>query len=201
VGISANQDTLNAVYKIQDSRSYFVARIEAIGLTILLTIVVTLGLASMLLGDYFARLTELRISDFILRYAAANSIRLTSWVIASLLLVLIFAMLYYWAPDCKARRWHWLTPGGAIGIAGWLLASFGLRIYLHFFNTYTVAYGSLGAVIILLIWFYITGLMLLLGAEINSQIEAAAAERALRQRAASAQPGQLVPLPRAGADA
>lgn len=201
VGISAIQDTLNAVYKIQDSRSYFVARIQAIGLTILLTIVVTLGLASMLLGDYFARLTELRISDFILRYAAANSIRLTSWVIASLLLVLIFAMLYYWAPDCKARRWHWLTPGGAIGIAGWLLASFGLRIYLHFFNTYTVAYGSLGAVIILLIWFYITGLMLLLGAEINSQIEAAAAERALRQRAASAQPGQLVPLPRAGADA
>lgn len=201
VGISAIQDTLNAVYKIQDSRSYFVARIQAIGLTILLIIVVTLGLASMLLGDYFARLTELRISDFILRYAAANSIRLTSWVIASLLLVLIFAMLYYWAPDCKARRWHWLTPGGAIGIAGWLLASFGLRIYLHFFNTYTVAYGSLGAVIILLIWFYITGLMLLLGAEINSQIEAAAAERALRQRAASAQPGQLVPLPRAGADA
>jgi membrane protein len=201
VGISAIQDTLNAVYKIQDSRSYFVARIQAIGLTILLTIVVTLGLASMLLGDYFARLTELRISDFMLRYAAANSIRLTSWVIASLLLVLTFAMLYYWAPDCKARRWHWLTPGGAIGIAGWLLASFGLRIYLHFFNTYTVAYGSLGAVIILLIWFYITGLMLLLGAEINSQIEAAAAERALRQRAASAQPGQLVPLPRAGADA
>jgi len=201
VGISAIQDTLNAVYKIQDSRTYFVARIEAIGLTILLTIVVTLGLASMLLGDYFARLTELRISDFLLRYAAANSIRLASWIIASLLLVLTFAMLYYCAPDCKVRRWHWLTPGGAIGIAGWLLASFGLRVYLHFFNTYTVTYGSLGAVIILLIWFYITGLMLLLGAEINSQIEAAAAEKALRQQAASPSSGQIVPLPPSGADA
>ncbi len=59
------------------------------------------------------------------------------------------------------------------------LASLGLRLYLHFFNSYTVTYGSLGAVIILLMWFYITGLMILLGAEVNSEIEAAAAEFAL----------------------
>ena len=68
------------------------------------------------------------------------------------------------------------------------MASFGLRIYLHFFNNYTVTYGSLGAVIILLMWFYITGLMLLLGAEINSQIEAAAAERMLQQEGAQQPP-------------
>ena len=88
-------------------------------------------------------------------------------------------MIYYWAPAVKKRRWHWLTVGGAVGIAGWLLASLGLRIYLHFFNNYSVTYGSLGAVIILLTWFYITGLMILLGAEINSEIEAAAAEKRL----------------------
>ena len=67
-----------------------------------------------------------------------------------------------------------------MGIAGWLLASFGLRLYLHFFDNYSVTYGSLGAVIILLTWFYLTGLMLLVGAEINSQTEAAAAERILQ---------------------
>jgi membrane protein len=201
VGISAIQDTLNAVYKIQDSRSFIVARIQAIGLTILLTAIVSLGLASMLLGDYFARLTQLRIPDLVLRYATANAIRLTSWVVASVLLALTFAMLYYWAPDCKTRRWHWLTPGGAIGIAGWLLASLGFRIYLHFFNSYTVTYGSLGAVIILLMWFYMTGLMLLLGAEINSQIEAAAAEKALRQQGASTDSARLAPSPRQGAEA
>ena len=186
VGISAVQDTLDAVYKIRDSRSYIVARIQAIGLTILLTIVVTLGLASMLLGDYFARLADLRISDFILRDTTAVAFRLTSWILATVLLALTFAMLYFWAPDCKTRRWRWLTPGGTIGIAGWLMASFGFRIYLHFFNTYTVTYGSLGAVIILLMWFYITGLMLLLGAEINSQIEAAAAEQTLGRQAPDA---------------
>jgi membrane protein len=200
-GISGIQDTLNAVYKIRDSRSYFAARIQAIGLTILLTFVVSLGLASMLLGDYFARIAELGISEFLLRHAMVNAIRLISWIVASVLLALTFAMLYYWAPDCKARRWHWLTPGGTIGIAGWLLASLGLRIYLHFFNNFTVTYGSLGAVIILLTWFYITGLMLLLGAEINSQIEAAAAERILRQQAMGTGSATLVPLPSPDAEA
>ena len=184
VGISAIQDTLNAVYKIEDSRSYIMARIQAIGLTILLTIIVTLGLASMLLGDYYARIVEHRIHEFLLRAAAAVSIRATSWIVAGALLALTFAVIYYWAPDCKKRCWHWLTPGGTVGIAGWLVASFGLRIYLHFFNNYTVTYGSLGAVIILLMWFYITGLMLLLGAEINSLIEAAAADRMLQQQGA-----------------
>ena len=90
-----------------------------------------------------------------------------------------FAVIYYWAPDSKKRRWHWLTPGGALGLLGWLLASFALRVYLHYFNNYSLTYGSLGAVIILLTWFYITGLMLLVGAEINSEIEAASAEMRL----------------------
>lgn len=173
VGISAIQDTLNAVYNIEDSRSYIMARIQAIGLTLLLIIVVTMGLASLLAGDYFASLAGKRIPEMVMRYAAETAVHIVSWVIASALLALTFAVLYYWAPDCKNRCWHWLTPGGAIGIVGWLAASLGFRLYLHFFNTYTVTYGSLGAVIILLMWFYITGLMLLLGAEVNSQIESA----------------------------
>ena len=191
VGISAVQDTLNAVYRIEDSRSYFVARIQAIGLTILLTVLVTLGLASMLLGDYFARFADRSIPEILLRHAVTVAFRMVSWIAASALLALTFAVLYFWAPDSKRRRWHWLTPGGAIGIIGWLLASLGLRLYLHFFNTYTVTYGSLGAVIILLMWFYITGLMLLLGAEINGQIEAAAAEKELRTGGRTDSPSEI----------
>jgi membrane protein len=194
VGISAIQDTLNAVYKIEDSRSYIAARIQAIGLTLLLTIVVTLGLVSMLGGDYFARLAEHRIPELVLRTAAAAAIRLSSWITASALLALTFAVLYYWAPDCKTRRWHWLTPGGAVGIIGWLLASLALRVYLHFFDNFTLTYGSLGAVIILLTWFYITGLMLLLGAVINSQIEAAAAERILQEQRADVNSSRILPF-------
>lgn len=191
VGISAIQDTLNAVYRIEDSRSYIMARIQAIGLTIVLTVIVTLGLGSLLMGDYFDRVARRSIPELLLRDAAAVSARLASWIIAAALLALTFAVLYYWAPDSRTRCWHWLTPGGAIGIIGWLLASLGLRIYLHFFNTYTVTYGSLGAVIILLMWFYLTGLMLLLGAEVNSQIEAAAAEKMLKTQNRTDSPGEI----------
>ena len=176
VGISAIQDTLNVVYKVQNTRSFLRARIYAIGLTIILTVVVTLILIAMLGGDLVAAVANHRIYNHFLSIAAAFSAKLIGGTIATALLALSFAVIYYWAPDVKARCWHWLTPGGTIGILGWLLASFGLRIYLHFFNSYSVTYGSLGAVIILLTWFYITGLMLLLGAEINSEIEAAAAE-------------------------
>jgi membrane protein len=175
VGISAVQDTLNDVYKVEDSRSYFFARICAIALTV----IVTIGLASLLGGDFLAALAHRTIHHDLLADAAAITSRLIGWIVATAFLTLAFAVIYYWAPNVKARCWRWLTPGGAVGIVGWLLCSLGLRVYLHYFPSYSLTYGSLGAIIILLTWFYITGLMLLLGAEINSEIEGAAAEMRL----------------------
>jgi membrane protein len=176
VGISAVQDTLNDVYKVKDNRSFFYARVCAIALTIVLTIIVTVGLACLLGGDFLAALAHRSIRTSLLAYATAITSRVIGWSLATALLALVFAVTYYWAPNVKTRRWHWLTPGGTIGIVGWLVCSLGLRVYLHYFPNYSLTYGSLGAVIILLTWFYISGLMLLLGAEINSEIEGAAAE-------------------------
>jgi membrane protein len=177
VGVSAIQDTLNAVYKIKDSRSYLVARIYAIALTLLLMLIVSVALGAILGGDTTARFAHRGISDHVFATIAVIAARTGGRLIALALLMLIFAAIYYWAPDRKRRRWQWFTPGALVGIGGWLLASLGLRVYLHYFNTYSVTYGSLGAIIILLTWFYLTGLMLLVGAEINGQIEAAAARR------------------------
>jgi membrane protein len=179
VGISAIQDALNTVYKVKETRSYFMARLSAIGVTILLSGIVTLTLACMLGGDFFAALAHHTIEDYFFAALVALLSRLIGWLLASAFLALSFAVIYYWSPNVKTHRWHWLTPGGSIGILFWLLASLGLRLYLHFFNFFSLTYGSLGAVIILLTWFYITGLMILLGAEINSEIEAAAAEKRL----------------------
>jgi len=176
VGISAIQDTLNGVYKIEDPRSYLRARIDAIALTLLLTAIVTLGLAAIFAGDLIGRLSSLHSADRLLGHAAGIAVRLIGQAIALAFLVLAFAVIYNWAPGWKNRRWLWFTPGGMIGIFGWLVASLGLRLYLHFFNSFSLTYGSLGAVIILLTWFYIAGLMLLVGAEINSQIEVAVEE-------------------------
>lgn len=179
VGVSAIQDSLNTVYRVRDNRSYFQARLSAIGLTIVLVILATLTLAAMLGGDFFAALAHTSLENHFAAALLALFSRLLFWTIATALLTLCFAVIYYWAPGVRKRRWRWLTPGASVGILAWLLVSLGFRLYLHYFNFYSLTYGSLGAVIILLMWFYITGFMLLLGAEINSEIEAAAAERTL----------------------
>jgi membrane protein len=179
VGFSAIQDTLNTVYKVKETRPYWKARGSAILVTILLAIINTLTLATLLGGDYLTRLARLHIYHHILQLAAVITLRTIAWTATATLITLFFAVIYYFAPDVKSSNWRWLTPGSAIGILGWLAASLTLRLYIHFFDTYSLTYGSLGAVIILLTWFYITGLMLLLGAEINAAIEAAATESQL----------------------
>ena len=179
VGFSAIQDSLNIVYKVKETRSYVAARLSAIGVTIILMVLVTLMLASLLGADFFVRLASVHINYHFLAAGVVVLVKVLGWIIAIILLSLFFAVIYYFAPNVKASQWHWLTPGSAIGIIGWILASIGLRLYVHFFNNYTVTYGGLGAVIVLLTWFYLTGLMLLLGAEINSEIEAAAAAKRL----------------------
>jgi membrane protein len=178
-GFSAIQDSMNAVYKIKETRPYWKARSGAVLISILLSLVITSILASLLAADFFARTARLHIAPSFLAGPLVIFIHILGWVVATGLLALLFALIYYWAPDVKKRQWRWLTPGGAIGIIGWVLASLGLRVYLHFFNGYTAVYGSLGAVIILLTWFYLTGFMLLLGGEVNSEIEAAATEKRL----------------------
>jgi membrane protein len=112
-------------------------------------------------------------------------------LIGCCMLMLLFSTIYYFAPDLQNKRWHWLTPGAAIGIVGWIVASLGLRLYLHYFNSYSLTYGSLGGVIILLTWFYITGLMLLFGAEINSEIAAAVVEKKMRDEGAPPLPERI----------
>jgi membrane protein len=179
VGFSAIQDALNTVYKVKESRPYWKVRGSAIILTIMLSLIVTLLLASLLGGDFLALLARHHIVQTEMVFTAVLLARVLGWIVASILLALLFSVIYYWGPDVANKQWHWFTPGAAFGIVGWIVSSAALRIYLHFFNNYSVTYGSLGAVIILLLWFYITGLMLLLGAEINSEIEAFAAEQLL----------------------
>jgi membrane protein len=180
VGFSAIQDTLNIVYKVRETRPYWKVKGAAILVTVLLSALVVLILSTMFIGSFAAHWLYLHISQHPLALAVDGIVRFIAWTVAALLCVLLFAVIYYFAPDVKNKHWRWFTPGAAVGIGGWVLASIILRVYLHYFNSYSVTYGSLGAVIILLTWFYITGLMLLTGAEMNSEIEAAAAECRLK---------------------
>src|SRR5690349_7528224 len=90
--------------------------------------------------------------------------------VAICFVLLAFALIYYFAPDLKDQKWYWITPGSLLGVMLWMLVSAVLRIYLHYWNSYSVTYGSLGAVIILNLWFYVTGVAILLGGKINAEI-------------------------------
>ena len=174
VGISALQDTLNSVYRVKETRPFWKARLEAIGLTLAVAALVILALLTLFGGDWAANHVEHMFRGGIV---AAWVLRILYWIVASLLTILSFEVMYYYCPDVQNRKWRWFTPGGCIGLFGWVVGSVGLRIYLHYFNSYSVTYGSLGAVIILLLWFYLTGAMILLGGEVNSEIEHAVSER------------------------
>ena len=175
-GISALQDTLNTVYRVREERPFWKARLQAIGLTVLVAFMIVGALLIILAGDLGSR----HLRTFVGRgQGVPVAFRIIAWTTASLIAAIAFEAMYYFCPDTQRRKWRWFTPGAMIALLGWLAGSVGLRIYLHFFNSYSVTYGSLGAVVILLLWFYITGVMILLGGEVNSEIEHAVAERKL----------------------
>ncbi len=184
-GISALQDTLNSVHKLEETRSYLVARIQAISLTFIAIVIAISILAALALGDFMARFGSQRILDSHAAIIVAAVAHVIGWSVAVMLVALLISAIYYWAPNWQSPRWHLLTPGSAIAIAAWIVYSLGFRLYLSRFNQYTVTYGSLGAVIILMTWFYATGLMLLVGAEIDSVLRILRAE-AWRNAAAPA---------------
>ena len=92
------------MYKIEDSRSYFAAWVSAIGLTIILTIIVTVGLAALLGWDFLAGQSYLHVHDQFSALVAAISARVICWIIASCMRTWSFAVVYYWAPDCNGAR-------------------------------------------------------------------------------------------------
>jgi len=170
-GMSSMISTLDAVYHVRESRGWLWGRVIALGLTIAILTLLMTSLFIVLVGGHFSdwMAIKLHLTSIILIVW-----KVLQWVSVVLFLTLSFALIYYFGPSLEQRRWHWMTPGSIFGAFLWLVASAGLRVYLHFFNTYTATYGSLAAIMILLVWLYVTGLSFLIGGEINAQIERAA---------------------------
>jgi membrane protein len=173
-GMGAISDSLNAAYHVKETRSWWRRRLIAVGLTLVLAVLIVSALVLVLSGGQIA---EFLATTFGFTEAFSIGWKVVQWPIVLFFLVLAFALIYYWAPDLKDQEWKWVTPGSLIAILIWLLVSFGFRLYLHFFNSYSKTYGSLGAVIILMLWFYFTGFAILTGGEVNSDIEDVAARK------------------------
>jgi len=105
------------------------------------------------------------------------------------------ALMYYLAPAVEHRTWYWITPGSLVATVAWVTMSLGLRVYVNYFGNYTATYGSIAGVILLLLWLYLSGLVLLLGAEINAEIEHAAAEEGAPSAKAEGEQAPGVPGP------
>jgi membrane protein len=154
-------------------------KIVSAGLTIGLAVLIIVALGVLAFGG--------KIGEVIASQVGLSSVFTVTWKFLQLpialgAMFLSFSMMYYFAPNMKNPQWYWISPGAAVGVLLWVIASSAFSAYLRFFNTYSKTYGSLGAVIILMLWLYITGMSILIGGEVNSEITRADHERQTYER-------------------
>lgn len=172
-GMESLTQALNRTYEIKETRPWWKRRLMALFLTIVLALSIISALTVVLFGgqivDYFA-------ATYGFGAAVAAVWKAAQWLVVLAFILLAFSLIYYFSPDVREQRWYFITPGSVVGVALWLLISFAFRIYLQYFDSYSATYGSLGAVIILMLWLYFTGAAILIGGQINSEIENATAK-------------------------
>jgi membrane protein len=167
-GMVAVIEALNIAYRVKEFRRWWKRRLVAMVLTIGYVLLISVALLLLLYGAHAA--------EWLAGRFALGDGFLRAWVVGEWLLVLAFVLLafnllYLYGPNVTHRSWRWFMPGTAVAVVLWILVSFGFRLYLTYFNRYTATYGSIGAVIVLLLWFHLTGMALLVGGEVNSELE------------------------------
>jgi membrane protein len=165
-GMGAISDTLNTAYNVKETRSWLKVRLISVVLTVALAILILAALAIVLYGGTIGE-------SLAMRYGFGNFFttvwKIVQWPIALLFVLTTFNLIYNFAPDISSHTRRWMTPGAFVGVGLWLVVSFGFRLYLGFFDSFSVTYGSLGAVIILMLWFYLSGVAILIGGEVNCE--------------------------------
>jgi membrane protein len=159
--------TLNAAYDITESRPWWKTRLVAIGLTI--------GIAVFILASMFLIIAGPSVAEHL-----ANTMHLGAafkwtwwvlqWPLVFVLVATAIGLVYYFAPDAE-QDWVWITPGSVLAAILWILVSLGLKVYYQLVPNANATYGTIGGVMVLMLWFYTSGIALLMGAELNAEIE------------------------------
>jgi membrane protein len=158
---------LNRAYGVEESRPWWKVR----GLAVLLVI----GLSLFVIAATVLLIFGPQLGSWIAGGVGLGDVfsltwNILRWPVSIILLMLGLAVLYYFAPDVE-QRWRWVTPGSVVAVIGWIMASLGFSYYVTNFGSYNVTYGSIGTVIVLLTWLYLAGLFILVGGQINAEIE------------------------------
>lgn len=164
-GFNAVLRSLNKAYGVRETRHVFIARGMSILFTVAFIILIVLALMMLVFGKQLGSylFAKLGLSSFI------NFWNVFRWILSFFIIFSIFLLLYWIAPNKKIQCVQSL-PGAFFATAGWLLVSSGFSYYVSNFGNYTATYGSIGAVIVLMIWFYLTGAVIILGGEINAVV-------------------------------
>ncbi len=166
-GMYAIMQQLNITYDVKEGRNFIRTRLTAILLSLMFAVLVLGAFSMIVLGgviqDWLG--SQFGFSDWLLWLFAAFR-----WVMILLALLLGFALVYKFAPDVE-QKFAFITPGSLLGVLLLIIASLGFAFYTSNFADYSATYGSIGAIIILMLWLYIAGLVILIGSEINALVE------------------------------
>ncbi|MFP5352325.1 MAG: YihY/virulence factor BrkB family protein [Actinomycetota bacterium] len=160
-GLVALQKGLNVAYDIQQERKFLKARLVAFAL------IVAIGLLGGVPSPFFT-------------FGDTTLFTAVGWILTVAAVMVLFSLFYYLGPNRDSPRWTWVSPGGIVGAGMWLLVSAAFAIYVENFSSYGKTYGTLAGVVVLILWLFLTSLSVLVGAELNAELErqaAAAAER------------------------
>jgi membrane protein len=169
-GVDALRKTLNLAYDVKESRKWWKTEAVAFGMTIGGAILMLIAVAALTAGGAAGFWLAEKVGFAKVYVFVWSWLR---WPITAVVIMFAAALAYYVLPDVK-QKFKFITPGSVIGTIVWLVATWGFSVYVANFGNYNVTYGSIGGVIVLLTWFYITGFIFLMGGEMNAIIEAAA---------------------------
>ena len=165
-GFNALKKSFNKAFGVEKERSYIVARIIAIGLMMLMVAVIATALLLQVFGELIGK------QLFGIFGLSENFIQLWNtlrWVVSSITFFIVFLMLYKLGPN-KKIRWRDTFWGALFATLGWQAASLGFSFYVNTLGNYSAAYGSLGTVIVLMVWFFISGIIITTGGVINAYV-------------------------------
>lgn len=167
VGMDSLRVALNHVYKLKETRSWWWVKLESLMFTLIL-----IFLLSFVLGTVFYGWKFLSVLLTLVNFPIQSLIilQIIQWITFIIVLFFTFGLLYRYLPNQKDARCSWVSPGSLTAIVLWILVTNVFRVYLMYFNNYDKTYGSLGAVIILMLWLYLTALAILIGGSLNSVI-------------------------------